>query len=77
MNQREKEILVRVYRCVGRLGTVGPRNPADIAGLAKADRLIDKAAPDVASAISCLGFGDYADAEDYLAAAERALDMSR
>lgn len=76
MNQREVILFRRVYRCVSRLGTVGPRNPADIGGLAKADLLVSRAAPDIASAISCIGFRDYADAEGYLASAEDLLGVA-
>jgi hypothetical protein len=73
----EKVLLARVYRCVGRLGTLGPRNPADIGGLARADVTIGRVAPKIASAISSLGFGDLDDCGGYLDDAEAALAPRR
>jgi hypothetical protein len=59
VTKREKELLARIYGDVQRLATVGPRNPADIRALARADKFVAQQAPVVASAISNLGFGDF------------------
>jgi hypothetical protein len=75
MTQREKVILGRVYDCVRRLGTLGPKNPADIGALSRADRLASQAAPNLAMAISHLGYGDLREAEDELTHVEQQLGV--
>lgn len=77
MTQREKELLGRIYGCVNRLGTLGPRNPADIAGLARADRLVQQNAKQIAMAISSLGFGDFQDCAETLDDVEAAIGVRR
>lgn len=75
MTGDERQLLARIHDCVSRLGTVGPRNPSDIAGLARADRLVSREAPQLALAISHLGFGELNDASDQLDRVEQALGV--
>jgi hypothetical protein len=77
VTRKEKELLGRIYGCVNRISALGPRNPADIAGLSRADLQISRYVPRLASAISNLGFGDLDGCAEDLDDAEAGLGVRR
>lgn len=77
MNQRERELLARVYACVDKVAAAQARNPADIKTIVNIGQEVRAGAKSLALAVSCLGFGDYTDCAEYLDEAEATLGVNR
>jgi hypothetical protein len=74
VKQREKDLLVRVYECVGTMSGLQPKNPADINAISHNLKISTDAASSLHRAISCLGFGDFQDCAEILDRAEEILE---
>lgn len=73
MNQRERDLMSRIYGSVGTIGGLTPSNPADIRAISHNLKIATEGAGALRMAISCLGYGDYGDAAEYLDDAESIL----
>jgi hypothetical protein len=75
VNQTERELFGRVYRCLNRLSGLGPSNPADIKAVVQAHQKTRQAISPLMYAVSNIGFGDYEDAVEDLVRAEELLGI--
>lgn len=74
MNQRERELLGRVYDVVNRMSGLRARNPADIKTISRYHNEVPKIMQPLNMALSCLGYGDLRDCGECLDEAERELE---
>jgi hypothetical protein len=77
VNQREREILARIYTVANDLASLPPSNPADIKRHVQASNAVRDVGRSLAFAISSLGFGDLPEARYELDDAESKLEQFR
>lgn len=76
-NQRERNLLARVYGCLCVIEGLPPTNPMDTARVAGGLRKASEASRCLALAVSEIGFTDYELAAETLDRAEEILGMKR
>lgn len=77
VNTKERAVLKRVYGCVNRMTAFGPTNPCDIEGLARTVPAVQKASISILHALSDLMYGDFENAHDAIADAEKLLGVQK
>jgi hypothetical protein len=76
VNVADRRVMERVYAVVNRMSSLGPSNPGDSKRIVEAFREVAAASRALTMALSCLNFGDHADAHSCLDDAERAVGLS-
>jgi hypothetical protein len=73
VNQKERDVLARIYSAVHTVSTLTPKNPADIGAITYNLPIATKGSARIADAISNFGYGDLTLAGEYLDEAEEIL----